>query len=392
MTNNYFDEVHSIENEIIAARRQLHMYPELEFDLPRTCELVENKLTEYGIKVYKNYGKSSIVGILEGKSSDKVIALRADMDALPIQEKNEVEYKSKIDGQMHACGHDAHTAMLLGAAKILAKHKNEINGTIKFIFQASEEGTESGAKLMVEDNVMDDVDAIYSMHVFPLLNSGTVGIVKDKAFASTDEFIIEFTGIGGHSSMPHTAINPVSLACKFVNDIQYLKNNKLDATEPCVLTVCSIHGGEVHNVIPEKVKLIGNVRAYSNETRKSIEHELDKAAKSVCESLGGTYNCNYISGIPFMINDDTQVEFAKIAASNVVGEENVYILNETGMGSEDFAFYLEKSPGIMIILGTGSKNNGTFTSPHNPKFNIDENSLVIGSKLFIQYVLDFFNM
>lgn len=392
MKNKYFNEVHSIENKIIAMRRQLHMYPELDFDLPRTCELVEKKLNEYGIKVYKNYGKSSIVGILEGKNSDKVIALRADMDALPIHEENEIEYKSRIDGQMHACGHDAHTAMLLGAAKVLSKYKDEINGTIKFVFQASEEGTESGAKLMVEDNVMEGVDAIYSIHVFPMLNTGTVGIVKDKAFASTDEFVIEFTGRGGHSSMPHTAINPVSLACKFVNDIQYIKNNKIDSTEPCVLTVCSIHGGEAHNVIPEKVKLIGNVRAYSNKTRESIENELDRTAKNVCESLGGTYNCNYISGIPFMINDDIQVKFAKTAAANVVGEENVFILEETGMGSEDFAFYLEKSPGIMIILGTGNKDKGIFTSPHNPKFNIDEASLVIGSKLFIQYVLDFFNM
>lgn len=381
------NEVDSIREEIISIRRQLHMYPEVRFDLERTYNLVKTKLQEYGVKIDESYGKSSLVGIIEG-NGDKVIGLRADMDALDLQEENDISYKSRIDGKMHGCGHDGHTAMLLGAAKILAQHKEKINGTVKLIFQASEEGPYSGAQYMVEDRVTDDLDAIFALHVTTAIPIGKVEINNERNMASSNVFEIELIGKGGHAGLPHMSVDAISMAARVVTEIQYMVSRNIDPLEPIVVSIGTLHSGYSSNVIPERAKLTGTIRSFSKELTNSVINKMENIAKHIAEISSGEYKFNIIPGLPALINDREMVEFSVKTCEKVLGSNNVLTTDIPHMGSEDFAYYAEKVPASFMFLGARNEEKNLVNLMHNPKFDFDEDALILGSKIFIQHVID----
>ncbi|SKC46138.1 M20 metallopeptidase family protein [Maledivibacter halophilus] len=382
------NEVDNIREEIISIRRQIHMYPEVRFDLDRTYNLVKTKLKEYGVRINENYGKSSLVGIIEG-NGDKAIALRADMDALDLHEENDISYKSKIPGKMHGCGHDGHTAMLLGAAKILAQNKERINGRVKLIFQASEEGPYSGAKYMVEDGVVDDVDAIFGIHISTEIPTGKVEINNERNMASSNVFEIELIGRGGHAGSPHKAVDAISMASRLVGEIQYLISRGIDPLEPFVISVGTLNSGHSSNVIPEKATLTGTIRSFSKELTDDVIKRLENITKQITKTSGGNYKFNIIPGLPALINDKEKVKISARACEKIVESKNVLITDLPSMGSEDFAYYAQKVPASFIFLGARNEEKNLMNFIHNPKFNFDEEALVLGSKIFIQHVLDF---
>lgn len=277
------NEIKKYEKEIIDIRRDIHMHPETGFEEVRTSEKVAKLLEEYGIEVIRNIAKTGVVGILKGTGEGKTIALRADMDALNMPEECELEYKSKIDGKMHGCGHDTHTAMLLGAAKALSENRDKINGTVKFVFQPAEEGPKpGGGTLVMESGILDDVDAIYAIHVNPLFETGMIAIYQNEAMASTDFFRIVLKGKGTHASAPHTGIDPIVMSSQVISAFQNIISRELDPVDPAVISVCTINGGSTFNVIPEDVTLTGTVRTLNEEVREKVFDRMEKHSEKHC--------------------------------------------------------------------------------------------------------------
>lgn len=388
--NEIIEYVNSLEAEIVDIRRDIHENPEVGFDLERTSGIVAQLIKSWGLKVETNIGKTGVVGTLEGGKKGKTIALRADMDALPMEEENDVPYKSKNKGKMHACGHDGHTAMLLGAAKALSKSKDYIKGNIKFIFQPAEEGPElGGAKPMIDDGALDGVEAIFGLHISTLYPTGILGINMGPSMASTDVFEIKLIGKGGHAGMPHNSVDAIAMAARFINEVQYMVGRQIDPLEPLVVSIGTIHGGFVSNVIAETVEITGTIRTYSNEIRNTVITKIKSILDHITGLVKGSYEIKIIPGLPPLINDLEMAQFAEKVAMDVLGNENILILRKANMGGEDFAYYLEKVPGAFIWLGAGNKEKGLTHLMHNPKFDFDEKALVIGTKFLVKLAIDF---
>jgi len=374
-------EAEKIKDEIISWRRDFHMHPELGFEEERTSKIVEEHLREWGYKI-KRAGTGIIADIGDG---GKTIALRADMDALPIQEENDVPYKSRVPGKMHACGHDAHTAMLLGAAKILAEMKDELQGTVKLIFQPAEEGG-LGAKKIVEEGHLDDVDAIFGIHVWAELPSGIIGIKSGPLLASADAFRVLIKGKGGHGAAPHFSIDPIPAAADAVLALQRIVAREVDPLESAVVTVGKIQGGTAFNVIPQYVELEGTFRFFTQELGKFLERRI----REIIENTAKAHNCKAevnteILGPP-TINDEKMVKFVAETAKALglkVGE-----VRKT-LGGEDFAYYLEKVPGAFIALGIRNEEKGIIYPHHHPKFDVDEDVLYLGTALEVALAFNF---
>lgn len=385
-----FECVDDIKHEIIGFRRDFHKHPEMGFDLQRTSEVVYGLLKEWGYEVQKHIGKTGVTAMLKGGKPGKTVALRADMDALPILEENDVEYKSVYDGKMHACGHDGHTAMLLGAAKVLSKFKQEVCGNIKFIFQPAEEGpSPGGAKPMIDDGALEGVDAIYGLHLTTAYPTGMATMNMGSMMASTDVFEIELIGKGGHAAMPHKSIDAIAMAARVINDIQFMVSREVDPLEPVVVSVGTINGGFASNVIAGNVKMTGTIRTLSNSIRESIKENIDLIVNHAVKISGGEYKLNVIPGLPPLINDKEHIYLAEKSAKKVLGDKNVIILDKPQMGGEDFSYYLEKIPGAFFMLGAGNEEKGKTYLMHHPKFDFDEDALVLGAKLHIQIALDY---
>ena len=386
-----FETVDSIKQEIIDLRRDFHIHPEVGSEVERTAGIVANLLTKWGLEVQTGVGITGVVGILKGENSksSNTVALRADMDALLIQEENETCYKSVCDGKMHACGHDGHTAMLLGAAKALSKHKDMINGNIKFIFQPEEEGPNSGAENMVADGAMEDVNAIFGLHLTTEYPTGTVIIKKGAAMASSDNFEIEMIGKGGHASMPHECIDAISMAVKVYTDIQFMVSREFNPLDSVIVSVGALNSGSASNVIQGSAKLKGTIRTLSHEVRAKVKKRIIEIAKHVAEEAGGECKVNIIPGVPPLINDVKKASFAEETVEKVVTRENVILLDKPNMGSEDFAYYVEKVPGVMMMIGARNEEKGFVNLMHHPKFDFDEDALSIGTKLHIQLAIDY---
>lgn len=385
-----------IEEDVIAWRREFHMYPELAYNEKRTSRRVAELLTKWGYKVTTGIAETGVVGILKGENTNsKTVALRADMDALPIQEENDVPYKSKIDGVMHACGHDAHTAMLLGAAKILSEMKDKLKGTVKLIFQPAEEGV-GGAKRMVEEGVLEnpDVNAIFGLHVWSSIKSGKIALKEGPALAATGKIEIEIEGVGGHGASPHLTIDPIVVASSVVMNLQTIISRSLDPIESGVVSICAFHAGTTWNVIPPRVNLKGTYRALTFEVRDLIKKKIKNIVEKTCIAYGAKCKINLIDGVPPTINHPEATKMARKTVTELIGEENVIDAKPT-MGGEDFAYYLEKVPGAFLELGTGNPEKGTDKPHHNPRFDIDEAVLYIGTatyaSLAYKYLLENFN-
>ncbi|MFT4061587.1 MAG: M20 family metallopeptidase [Edaphocola sp.] len=367
--------------ELLRIRQHIHAHPELSFEEHATMEYVAVELDKIGVKYQKGIATTGLVATIEGKNpQQKCIALRADMDALPIQEENEVSYKSTNNGVMHACGHDVHTACLLGAAKLLFSEKENLEGTIKLLFQPGEEKNPGGASLMIKDGALENPKpaAIFGLHVYPQLPCGSLGFRGGRYMASADELYITIKGKGGHAALPQQTIDPITTAAMVITGLQQIVSRKANPLSPTVLTFGSIEGGKTTNVIPEKVKLMGTLRTFDEQWRQEALALIKTITQNICAAYGAEATIEIPEGYPSLYNDPATTEKARKAAEEYLGAENVHEL-EMRMGAEDFAFYTHVTKGCFFRLGT-NRGNQEFTAPvHNSRFDIDENALAIGA-------------
>ena len=380
-------EAKKISDWIVEIRRELHRHPELMYEEVKTSALVRRELDKLGISYKSPIAKTGVLAII-GSGNSPCVALRADMDALPIHEETEVPFKSEIDGKMHACGHDCHTAMLLGAAKILKERESEIKGTIKLLFQPAEEGG-AGGKLMREEGALEspEVERIFGLHVWPLLPTGTVGSREGTFLAATTFLEITVEGEGGHAAMPHLTIDPVVTSAQIITNLQSIVSRKLDPLDSGVISISTIHGGEASNVIPPEVKLQGTIRSLTNEGLKYLQNEV----KTVAETIAKAHSCKATvrypgNDYPPTVNDGKAWDFAKGVAKNMLGESNAVDL-EPVMGGEDFAYYTEKVKGCFVALGMRNENIDAVYNVHHPLFKMDEDALHIGTALHTSFAL-----
>ena len=382
------EEIKNIKDEIYAIRRHFHRYPELSFKEFNTAETISEHLDELGISHKKGVGKTGIVGEINF-GPGPTIALRADMDALPIQEENNLDYKSLNDGVMHACGHDGHMAILLGAANALSKNSKLKKGTVRFIFQPAEEGL-GGAKYMIEDGCLDKVDEIYGLHLWNYQLYGEVGIKDGPVMASADLFDIEVSGKGGHGATPQGTVDAIVVASNLVTMLQTIVSRNTNPLESTVLSIGKIKGGHNFNIISDKVHMSGTTRAYTEENRKMIKQRMKEVIEGVSKSFGADIKLNYKDGYPPTVNHSSQVEKVLEAASSVVasGAKNPYL----SMGGEDFSYYLQNKPGCFFFVGSAPNENEILSTPHHcSHFNIDERALLVGASVYLNLIENLFS-
>jgi amidohydrolase len=381
------DLTESIKDQIIGWRRQIHQYPELSSEEFRTGKFVAEKLREFGVDhVIQNFGGTTgVVGIIKGKH-DITVALRADMDALPMEEKTGKPYSSKVKGVMHSCGHDGHTAMLLGAAKVLVQLKENLRGNVKLIFQPCEERQDCrGARTLIQKGVLKnpDVSVIFGLHLFPELPSGVFGTKEGHFLASSDVFKIKIIGKGTHASRPHKGVDPVLVSAQVINALHHIVSRKVDPLHPAVLTIGRINGGFAENIIPESVEMEGTVRTLSLDLRDKIPEWIENTVKGISSAYGASYEFSFKSGNPPVINDKLTTKFVMSMLREFFGYEKVVELEHPTMGGEDFSEYLMKIPGTFIRLGIRNEKKGITAPLHSPLFDIDEEVLSKGSSAFV---------
>jgi amidohydrolase len=371
-----------IFNEVVANRRHLHSHPELSFHEVQTSAYVAARLDELGIP-YQRMADNGLVGLIKGaKPSDKVVALRGDMDALPITEANDVPYKSQNAGVMHACGHDVHTSSLLGTAKILSELKNEFGGTIKLIFQPAEEKLPGGASLMIKEGVLENPkpQAVIGQHVMPLIDAGKVGFRSGKYMASTDELYVTVKGKGGHGAQPQQNVDPVIITAHILTALQQVVSRLADPKSPSVLSFGKVIANGATNVIPNEVYLEGTFRTMDEEWRAEAHVKMKKMAEGIAESMGGSCDFNIVNGYPFLINEPVLTASARAYAEDYLGKENVLDL-DLWMAAEDFAYYSQVADSCFYRLGIRNESRGITSSVHTPTFDIDESALQVSTGL-----------
>ena len=379
---------HLVDKEyILRIRRELHRFPEVAFDLPKTLALIRRELEAMGIPYTERYGKSSIVAFINPDCTGFSIGFRADTDALPMTEKTGLPFASEHPGKMHACGHDAHTAMLLGTAKALKALESQLTCKVVLIFQACEEGEFSGAKLMVADGVMDLVDVIVGMHVENWLESGTVGICPGVAMAASHPMRIEFFGKAAHATLPHTGADALAMAVETYNGINAMKATQMNPFEKYVCSVGLLRAGTTVNVIADYAEMTVSLRTYDTKTESFIVENIRTLAENAAKRRGGTMVLHENAKALPLVNDPVISEKVLSSAAAVVGQENVVTM-PVKLSSEDFSFYVSKKPGAFLRLGTRNEAKGCVTLPHNNDFLLDEDALELGSKVFVQFVLD----
>lgn len=368
------------QDEIIATRREIHRHPELKYEEQRTSSLVIERLQGLGYEPTTGLGKTGVSAMLEGAGAGPCVLLRADMDALPLQELNEVEYASTHAGVMHACGHDGHTACLLGAARVLKRVGAPDAGRIKLMFQPAEEGG-NGALAMIEDGVLENpkVDAAFGLHVWNHLDVGTVAIVDGPFMASVDEFTVQIRGVGGHGAMPHETRDPVLAAAHVVTALQHIVARNVAPLQSAVVTVGRIRGGEAFNIIPDVVELAGTMRSFDTEVWERLPEQFERTVAKTAEAYGCTAEIEIKRMMRPTINDPEMAALVREVASEVVGAEN--IVNERTMGGEDFSEVLARVPGCYFFVGSRNEADGKVHPHHSPHFDIDEGALSIGARI-----------
>jgi amidohydrolase len=366
----------TIFDDVVANRRHFHSHPELSFHEVETSAFVAGKLDELGIE-YVKMADTGLVGLIKGdKPSDKVVALRADMDALPITEANDVPYKSQNVGVMHACGHDVHTSSLLGVAKILTSLKSEFAGTIKLIFQPAEEKLPGGASIMIKEGVLENPkpQAVIGQHVMPFIDAGKVGFRSGQYMASTDELYVTVTGKGGHAAQPQQNVDPVIITAHILTALQQVISRFSDPKSPCVLSFGKVIANGATNVIPNEVKLEGTFRALDEKWRGEAHQKMIKMATGIAESMGATCDFNIVKGYPFLTNEPVLTAAARGFAEDYLGAENVLDL-DIWMAGEDFAYYTQVADACFYRLGTRNESRGITSSVHTPTFDVEETAL-----------------
>lgn len=379
--------------DLVATRRDLHEHPELAFEEVRTSGIVARRLNTLGMEVRIGIAQTGVTGFLRGGAAGpdaKTIAIRADMDALPIDELNEVEYRSQFAGKMHACGHDGHTAILLTVADVLSKRRAELAGNVKFVFQPAEESI-GGAKPMVEQGVMQGVDAVIGLHLISDIPFGRVGVRAGEIFASADDYILTARGRGGHAASPHEAIDPIVIAAHIITALQTLISRETSPFRPSIITIGEIKAGTAFNIIPEIATMRGTIRSFSSEHRTYLMRRIAEVAGGIASALGGSCDIEWqIGGCPPCYNDPAITAVVRQAAVDAVGEEMVD--EDEGVmstGSDDMAEFLQAVPGCYFVVGMRNEARGTHYQHHHPRFNIDEDALPIGVEILARAALDY---
>jgi amidohydrolase len=373
----------AIENviaDVVRWRREIHRHPELGFEEVRTGELVASELRKAGIETTR-VAKTGVLGIVRGAQPGKTVALRADMDALPIVESSEEPFSSEIHGRMHACGHDAHTAMLLGAAVSIARERERLAGTIKFFFQPAEEGP-GGAQPMIDAGVMHGVDAVAMIHVWPTLPAGAIGIRRGPTTASCDDFDIEIRGRGGHGGYPHLAVDTIPIAAEIVGALQRIASREVDPLDSVVVAIGQIQGGYRRNVIADVTSISGTIRCLNESVRATIPERIERVVRGICEAHRATYELKFLFGYPSVFNDVALADRVADIARSTDGIPAVVTLDRPTMGAEDFSYFAQLAPGCMIRLGVGHPGDNTPAMLHSPNFRLDEAALTSGVTLF----------
>ena len=393
MTKEIKEAALQLQPQLVEWRRWCHQHPGLGFKEHETAEFIAQKLQSWGIEYETGIGKTGVVGIITGAKPGPVIALRADMDALPMQEENTHDFVSKYPGIMHACGHDGHVAMALGAAKLLSEHKEQLAGKVIVIFQPAEEGL-GGAPAMIKDGVLSrhKVDAIVGGHLGLIsqeLSLGQVGVCYGPMMAAAYSFNAEITGKGGHGAMPHQAIDPIVIAAEVITAWQRILTREISPLEPAVLTVARIQGGSSHNIIPEKVELQGTIRYVKPETGDILKTRMVEVLDGICSSWKAGSSFSFNDGYPPVINDKEFTSFFAGLAKELAGEENVIELEQPTMGGEDMSFFLQEVPGTFFFLGAGNPEKGMVHPHHHPRFDFDEDILWLGTALLAGTALNY---
>lgn len=384
------DPIIAFQSELQHIRRDLHAHPELCYEEQRTSDVVAAKLTEWGIPVIRGLGLTGVVGIIKNGSSNRAIGLRADMDALPMQEVNTFPHASRHPGKMHACGHDGHTAMLLGAAKHLAENRN-FDGTVYLLFQPAEEGG-AGAKRMIEDGLFEQcpMDAIYGMHNWPGIPSGHMSVVEGPMMASSNEFYLTIKGKGAHAAQPHKGIDPVMVAVQIAQSWQTIISRQKSPLDTAVLSITQIHAGSATNVIPDEAKMVGTVRTFTTPVLDMIETRMGEIARHTAAAFGAEVEYKFRRNYPPLVNHAAETRFAVEVMKEVVGADKVDDNVEPTMGAEDFAFFLQAKPGCYIFIGNGEgdhRDGGHGLGPcvlHNGSYDFNDNLLPVGASFWVR--------
>lgn len=372
---------------VIKMRRELHKIPEAGFKEFKTSKFIKDELNKMGIS-FKECAGTGVIGLIEGSKPGKTIGLRADIDALSVNEKNDVEYKSTHPGMMHACGHDSHAAMLLTAAKVLMEEKNNLNGNVKLIFQPSEEGPVHGAGVMVEEGAAEGIDSFFGLHVMANIDKGKITCDEGPRMASADFFEITVTGSSGHAAYPHDCVDATVIGASIVMNLQTLVSRELTPLEPFVITVGAFESGTRHNVISGKAVLKGTTRTFNNETREKLPEMIERVAKNIAKAYRGDASLSYQHGTKPLINDAKTSAMVRSVGAKLVGEENV-VSAPISMGGEDFSEFLYCAPGAIAFIGVRNEEKGITYPIHHDCFNMDEDALPIGASLLAEYAIEY---
>ena len=384
-----FKVIDSINEEVINIRHDLHMHPELSGQEEHTKYLVKGILEMKGYKIKEFEEHYGLLADLEVDENAPWVAVRADMDALPINEQTEEPYKSREEGVMHACGHDSHTAIALGCAIAMAEKKDRLPGNVRFIFQPSEESKEGGSLQMIEGGALEGIGAIFALHAYPYLPTGQIGYKYGVMMASADIFTIEIFGKSAHGARPHEGVDAILVSSMAVNSINHIVSRRIDPLHPAVITMGTIEGGKAGNIICDHVIIKGTVRTINEAIRKDIPKMMEDAIEGICKSMGATYNFDYTFGQPELINDKRMVDILKGEAKKVIGEENCIDLVDPVMGGEDFSEYLQIVPGAFFRLGTCDPAKNTCIPQHNSRFNVDDDALQYGMKILSASAIEY---
>ncbi|WP_345989785.1 amidohydrolase [Sulfurimonas sp. HSL1-2] len=383
-----FETIDTIQERIVILRHELHAHPELSGAEAQTTLMLKGILEAEGLRVRSFEEHYGLIAEIIVDENAPFVALRADIDALPIEERTERDYASQTPGIMHACGHDAHTAVLLGAALALKKNESGLRQNLRFIFQPAEEITEGGSSQMIEHGALEGVKAIFGLHAYPYLPTGQIGYKYGVMLASADTFEIEIFGKSAHGARPHEGVDAILVMSMAVNSLNHIVSRRIDPLHPAVISLGTVEGGKAPNVICDHVKVCGTVRTVNHEVRHAIPEMMEVSIRGICDSMHATYDFAYRFGSPEVTNDDAMVDIVRRAAGTVLGEENVIDLADPVMGGEDFGRYLEIVPGAFFRLGTCDPEKGTCIPQHNARFDVDDDALRYGMKIMALAALE----
>jgi amidohydrolase len=381
-TATFDDLVEDVREEVVGWRRHMHRNPEVSYHEEETSQFVYETLESFGNLELSRPTKTSVVARLVGAGSGRTLAIRADMDALPIQEENDFEFASKNPGAMHACGHDGHTAMLLGTAKVLSGMRDRIRGEVRFLFQHAEELSPGGGEELVEAGVMDGVDAVIGAHLWAKLPVGKIGVTYGPMMAAPDIFEVTIKGKGGHAAMPHQVVDSIAVGAQVVTNLQHVVSRETDPIDDVVVSVSKFSGGTTHNVIPGTVEMVGTIRTLDPVVRKRVPELMERVIKGVTQAHGASYEFRYKPGYRPVINDEEVTREIEETVKDVFGEDTLEIM-PPNMGGEDFSAYQQRAPGTFFFVGAGNEEKGIVHPHHHPRFTIDEDALGYGVKMFV---------